>query len=73
MNQKSFCEASNLINKREDKRVTIYLKSGDKINVEMNRKEIYEKFVVFEYTCYGAENDKGFRLVPFENIDSIAF
>ena len=73
MNQKSFCEASNLINKREDKRATIYLKSGDKFNVEMNRKEIYEKFVVFEYTCYGAENDKAFRLVPFENIDSIAF
>ena len=73
MNQKSFCEASNLINKREDKRVTIYLKSGDKFNAEMNRKEIYEKFVVFEYTCYGAENDKRFRLVPFENIESISF
>ena len=73
MNQKSFCEASNLINKREDKRVTIYLKSGEKFSAEMNRKEIYEKFVVFEYTCYGAENDKSFRLVPFENIESISF
>ena len=44
MNQKSFCEASNLINKREDKRVTIYLKSGERFNAEMNRKEIYDNF-----------------------------
>jgi len=73
MNQKSFCEASNLINKREDKRVTIYLKSGERFNAEMNRKEIYDNFVVFEYTCYGAKGDKGFRLIPFENIESISF
>ena len=72
MNQKSFCEASNLINKREDKRVTIYLKSGERFNAEMNRKEIYDNFVVFEYTCYGAKGDKGFRLIPFENIESIS-
>ncbi len=73
MNQKSFCEASNLINKREDKRVTIYLKSGERFSAEMNRKEIYDNFVVFEYTCYGAKGDKGFRLIPFENIESISF
>ncbi len=73
MNQKTFCEVSNLINKREDKRITIHLKSGDKIQAEINRKEIYEKFVVFEYTCYGAQDDKSFTLVPYDSIERIDF